>query len=192
MQGDGSGLAQSVALGVLWLAVLIADLRTRRIPIPLLLGLTLGALMGQSWPWWALAGTMLLWPTRRSAILLMPVAIGVGVVTSSPAPAMAIAAGSAAWALGWWGGADSIALAVLGLRYGLTGLIVGAIAVAFAGLLIMLIRRRALSGLLAVLPEAIALQARESAEIPAEAEMPAAAALAVAGLVLEVTRLLAL
>ncbi len=176
----------------LWLAVLIADLRTRRIPIPLLLGLTLGALIGQSWPWWVLSAAMLLWPTRRSAILLMPVAIGVGVVTSSPAPALAIAAGSAAWALGWWGGADSIALVALGLRYGLIGLMVGAIATAIAGLLIMLNRRRALIGLLSVLPEAIALQARDTNEIPAEAEMPAAAALAVAGLVLEVTRLLVL
>ena len=45
---------------------------------------------------------------------------------------------------------------------------------------------RALVGLLSVLPEALALQAREAAEIPAEAEMPAAAALAVAGVVLEI------
>jgi hypothetical protein len=65
-------------------------------------------------------------------------------------------AGSAAWALGWWGGADSIALATLGLWQGLIGLIVGAIATAVAGLLVMVFRRRAFIGLLSVLPEAIA------------------------------------
>lgn len=192
---------QSVILMSLWFVTLSGDLRHRRVPILVLLALVILSLIGQSWPWWLLTGAMVVWPSRRSAIMLAPVAIGVGVVTSAPAPAMAIAAGSAAWALGWWGGADSIALAALGLRHGLTGLIVGAIATAITGLLIMLIRaiprapvergwptrcRRTLVGLLSILPEAIALQARDATEIPAEAEVPAAAALAVAGLVLEI------
>jgi hypothetical protein len=177
-------IVRSITLGVLWMVVLIGDLRRRRIPIPVLLALMILSLIGQAWPWWLLASGMLLWPSRRSAIILAPVALGIGVVTNSPAPAMAIAAGSAAWALGWWGGADSIALAALGLWHGLIGLIVGAIATAIAGLAIMVIRKRAFIGLLSVLPEAISLQARDSVEIPAEAEMPAAAALAVPGMLL--------
>ncbi len=185
-------IARLIAFGVLWIVVLIGDLRQRRIPIPVLLALMILSLLGQAWPWWLLAGAMLLWPSRRSAIMLAPIALGIGVVTDSPAPAMAIAAGSAAWAFGWWGGADSIALAALGLWHGLIGLIVGAIATAIAGLLVMLLRRRAFIGLLSVLPEAIALQARDSVEIPAEAEMPAAAALAVPGILLSVYPLIIL
>jgi Flp pilus assembly protein protease CpaA len=192
-------IARLIAFGLLWASVLISDLRRRRVPIPVLLALMLLSLIGQAWPWWLLAGGMLLWPSRRSAIVLVPIALGTGVVTNSPAPAMAIAAGSAAWALGWWGGADSIALAALGLWQGLIGLIVGAIATAVAGLLVMVFRamphaplqrgwptrcRRAFVGLLSVLPDAIAWQARDSVEIPAEAEMPAAAALAVPGMLL--------
>jgi hypothetical protein len=175
-------------LSLLWLAAMVEDLRRRHVPILVLLALMVSALSDQAWPWWVVTGAMLLWPSRRSALVLVPIALGVGVVTNSSAPAMAIAAGSAAWALGWWGGADSIALAALGLRHGLIGLIVGAIATAIAGLAVMLRRRRAFVGLLSVLPEAIGLQARDSVEIPAEAEMPAAAALAVAGLVLEIGR----
>ena len=192
MQSDWLGQAQSVALGTLWIVTLISDLRHRRIAIPVLLALAGLALIGQTWPWWLLTGAMLLWPSRRSAIMLAPIAIGVGVVTNSSAPGMAIAAGSVAWALGWWGGADSIALAALGLRHGLIGVLVGASAVSIAGLLVMLRRRRAFIGLLTVIPEAIALQARDSAEIPAEAELPAAAALAVPGLVLSIYNLIIL
>jgi len=189
---DGLILARSVALIALWTVTLISDLRHRRIAIPALLALTGLSLIGQSWPWWLLTGAMLLWPSRRSAILLAPIAIGVGVATNSPAPGMAIAAGSVAWALSWWGGADSIALAALGLRHGLIGVMVGASAVSIAGLLVMLRRRRTLIGLLTVIPEAIALQARDSAEIPAEAELPAAAVLAVAGLMLEIVTVVSL
>ena len=189
---DGLMLVPSIALIALWTVTLISDLRHRRIAIPVLLALASLALIGQTWPWWLLTGAMLLWPSRRSAIMLAPIAIGVGVVTNSPAPGMAIAAGSVAWALGWWGGADSIALAALGLRHGLIGVLVGASAVSIAGLLVMLRRRRAFIGLLTVIPEAIALQARDSAEIPAEAELPAAAALAVPGLVLSIYNLIIL
>jgi Flp pilus assembly protein protease CpaA len=189
---DQLDVARSIAFGMLWVVVLIGDLRQRRVPIPVLLALMILSLVGQAWPWWLLAGGMLLWPSRRSAIVLAPIALCTGVVTNSPAPAMAIAAGSAAWALGWWGGADSIALLVLGLWHGLIGLIVGAIATAIAGLLVMVFRRRAFIGLLSVLPEAIAWQARDSVEIPAEAEMPAAAALAVPGMLLSACPLIIL
>lgn len=179
---DSLDIARSIGFCILWVAVLVGDLRQRRVPIPVLLALAILSLVGQAWPWWLLTGAMLLWPSRRSAIMLVPIALGIGMVTNSPAPAMAIAAGSVAWALGWWGGADSIALATLGLWQGLIGLIVGTIATAVAGLLVMVFRRRAFVGLLSVLPDAIAWQARDSVEIPAEAEMPAAAALAVPGI----------
>jgi Flp pilus assembly protein protease CpaA len=185
-------IARLISFCVLWAIVLIGDLHQRRVPIPVLLALMFLSLVGQAWPWWLLAGGMLLWPSRRSAIALVPIALGIGVMTNSTAPAMSIAVGSAAWALGWWGGADSIALAALGLWHGLIGLIVGAIATAIAGLLVMVLRRRAFVGLLSVLPDAIAWQARNSVEIPAEAEMPAAAALAVPGILLSVYPLIIL
>lgn len=175
---------------ILWLVTLISDLRHRRVPTLVLLALTLMSLIGQTWPWWLMTSAMLLWPTRRGALLLASVALGIGMATSSPAPALAIAAGSVAWALGWWGGTDSIALTALSLRYGLAGLMLGATATMIVGLLVMLRRRRALVGLLSVLPDAIALQSRDAAEIPPEAEMPAAAALAIPGLLLSIGSLM--
>ena len=53
-------IARSIAFGVLWIVVLIGDLRRRRIPIPVLLALMILSLLGQAWLWWLLAGAMLL------------------------------------------------------------------------------------------------------------------------------------
>ena len=173
---------------VLWLLVLVSDLRHRRIPIIILLTLVAVSLIEQAWPWWILTGALVLWPGRRSVSVLAPVAIGVGVVLNAPIPALVLAAGALAWGLNWWGGADSIALVALGLRHGVAGLIAGTLAVTLTGVLIMAVRRRSLIGVLSTLPEAISLQPRESIEIPIDAEMPAAAALAVVGLLLEIGR----
>jgi Flp pilus assembly protein protease CpaA len=173
-----------------WLLVLINDLRQRRVPLPISLGLLSLTLFDRAWPWWLLSGLMLLWPTRRSAILIAPLSIGVGWLLHDPIASITLAASSAAWSLGYWGGADSIALTALGLRFGFSGLLLGSLAVGLAGGLVMLIRQRALSGLLPVLWEASTLQPRDSEAIPAEAEVPAAAALAVPGLVLSVYGLL--
>lgn len=185
----GASLAQSVVCSVLWALALSGDLRRRHVPLSVLLALILLALIGQTWPWWVLTGTLVLWPGRRSISVLAPVAIGVGAVAGEPIQALVLAAGALAWGLNWWGGADSIALIALGLRHGVSGLIAGTAAVALMGIVIMTVRRRSLAGILSTLPDAINLQPRDTPEIPADAEMPAAAALAVAGLVLELARL---
>ena len=170
--------------GLLWLVVLVSDLRCRRIPILVLLALVAVSLIGQAWPWWILTAALVLWPGRRSISVLAPMAIGAGVVLNAPIQGLVLAAGALAWGLNWWGGADSIVLVALGLRHGVAGLIAGTLAVMLTGILIMAVRRRSLMGVLFTLPEAISLQPRESIEIPIDAEMPAAAALAVAGLLL--------
>ncbi len=179
---------QSVLIGALWLVVLAGDLRRRRVPLGVLLALILLSLIGQAWPWWVLTGALVLGSGRGSIVGIVPLTIGVGVVSGEPIQALVLAAGALAWGLNWWGGADSIALVALGLRHGVSGLIAGTLAVTLTGVLIMAVRSRSLRGVLATLPEALSLQPRDTVEIPIDAEMPAAAALAVAGLVLEISR----
>lgn len=174
----------------LWLAVLVADLRNRRVPVVVLAALMGVSLIGWPWLWWLLAGVVLLWPWRQSAIWLAPIALGVGMLTNEPAVAAAIAAGCVGWALGWWGGADGIVLLALALRGDWLGLIGGAVAVLIAGLALMLIRRRPMSGVLIVLPQIARLEPLDTTEIPVESEMPGAAVLGLVGIVLEVARLL--
>ena len=179
----------SLLLLPLWLAVLIADLRYRRVPAVVLAALTLVSLF-DGWPWWLLAGAVLLWPWRRSAIWLAPIALIVGMLTNESAVAAAIAAGSVGWALGWWGGADGIVLLALALRGDWPSLISGAAAVLIAGLALMLIRRRPWTGVLTVLPQIARLEPLDTSEIPVESEMPGATMFAVVGIVLEAARLL--
>jgi Flp pilus assembly protein protease CpaA len=175
---------------ILWAVVLVQDLRHRRISMVALVALAIASLIGQSWPWWIAVSAALAWP-RRYAMLIVPVAIGLGVVTNAPPPAIALAGGALAWALGWWGGADSIALLALGLRHGLPGLLAGSVTLALAGAAVMIVRRRSALGLVPVLTEAMFLRKQEEdVDIPPNAEMPAAAALAVAGMALEMARLL--
>lgn len=172
----------------LWLAVLIADLRWRRIPAVVLAALTGVSLIGWHWPWWLLAGAVLLWPWRRLAIWLAPIALAVGMLTNEPAVATAIAAGCIGWALGWWGGADGIGLLALALQGGWPGLIGGVAGVLIAGLALMVIRRRPWPGVLMVLPQIARLEPLDADEIPPESEMPGAAVLAVVGIAVEVAR----
>jgi len=175
-------------LGALWSAAVVGDLRHRRVSLGVVLGLIGLSLIGQPWPWWVVTGALVLWPGRRSIGVLAPVALGVGVVLNAPSQGLVLAVAALAWGLNWWGGADSIALVALGLRHGVSGLIAGTLAVTLTGVLIMAVRRRSLRGVLSTLPEALSLQPRDTVEIPIDAEMPAAAALAVAGLVLEIGR----
>jgi Flp pilus assembly protein protease CpaA len=184
----------SIVLLGLWSAVLITDLRTRRIPIVILLLLTISALLNHAWLWWILIAMTLAWPParRRSVVMLMPLAIGLGVATDATAAGLAVSLGVFAWAFNWWGGADSIALFALGLRYDWPGLIASGITCLIVGLILMLRRRRKLSGLWPVLAEAAALEPRVTESIPAEAELPAAAALAVVGLAFEIGRLISI
>src|SRR3990172_5577274 len=179
----------NVALVALWALVLIQDLRARRISMLVLVALVVASLIGQPWPWWTAAAMALVWPRRHALLMVVP-AIGLGVVTNTPAPAIALAGGAFAWALGWWGGADAIALLGLGLRHGLSGLLTGSVAIALAGAAVMIVRRRSALGLVLALTEAVFLQKRDEVNIPANAEMPAVARLAVAGILLEAMRVI--
>jgi Flp pilus assembly protein protease CpaA len=100
---------------------------------------------------------------------------------------VALATGIVAWALSWWGGADGIALLALALRHGLPGTMAGALAAAAMGVALMLRRKRSPWRLAAAVSDVLAL--KPTGEIPADAEMPAAAALAVGGLTMEVITL---
>ena len=187
---DALGFIQSPVLVGLWGVALVGDLRQRRVPLTVSLILIGLSLIGRPWPWWLLTIALVFWPGRRSVVSLAPVAIGVGAVLGDPVTGVTLALAALAWGLNWWGGADSIALTALGLRHGLVGVLGGSLAVMVIGLALMVVRRRSLAGVLSVLPEAVALQPRASEAVPLESEMPAAAALAVAGLVLEVGRLI--
>jgi hypothetical protein len=183
-------VAVCLGMSVLWTVTIVQDLIRREISAVFLAGLAVLSLLERAWPWWALAGLMLLWPLRwrRQALMLAPVAVTAGLATGEQAPALALAAGSVAWALSWWGGADGIALLALAFRHGMAGLVAGALAAVLVGLALMMVRRRPLRGLLAAVPDALVM-GQVKGEIPPEAEMPAAAALGVAGLVMEVIEL---
>jgi len=162
----------------------VQDLRTRRVSLFVLAALAAVAASSHAWPWWILTAAALLWPSRRQAWILAPAAFAVGLVTTASAPALGLAAGATAWALGWWGGADAVVLLALSLRHGALGLTAGALAALAAGLAVTLVRRRSLSSILAALPGFVTRRSMEP-KVPAESEMPAAAAMAFAGLVME-------
>ncbi|MCP4591617.1 MAG: hypothetical protein GY842_12825 [bacterium] len=174
----------------LWIVAAVQDLRRRELSAFVLVALTALSLPGRAWPWWALAAAALLWPLRwrRRAMLLAPLALVVGLATGEPEPGVALATGIVAWALSWWGGADGIALLALALRHGLPGMIAGALFAATMGIALMLRRRRPLWRLAAAVSDVLTLR-QQTGEIPADAEMPAATALAVGGLTMEVITL---
>ncbi len=174
----------SLTVSALWIATLAQDLARREISLVVLIALAVASLVGHTWPWWLITGLARLWPSRERALLLVPCAMALGALTGEYAPAIAMVAGITAWALSWWGGADGIALLALALRGGMLGLVIGAVVSALLGIVLMVVRRRSLMGLLAAVPGILALRA-EDEDIPAETEMPAAAALAVGGLVVE-------
>ncbi len=171
----------------LWSLVIVQDLLQREVWVAVLAALTIIALHGQPWYWWLLALAALFWPWRDKAVILVPAAVGLGGITGEQPPAMALAAGLTAWALGWWGGADGVVLLALALRGGFPGLIAGSVTTALAGGILMLIRRQSAWSLVATLPRAIGFQ--EEGEIPPDKEMPAAAAIGAAGLIMEVIQL---
>lgn len=175
----------------LWAVVVVQDLTERAVSVFVLVGLALLALMGRPWHWWLLTAVALLWPWREMAMILPPVALTVGVLsgTESIGPALALSVGVLAWALGWWGAADAVAILALGLRYGQIGLILGAVAAGLASLLLMIARKRSLWSIPNAVPGALSLDVRDE-EIPDDSEIPAAAALAVAGIALELGTLL--
>ena len=177
----------------LWAIVAIQDLTERAVSVFVLVGLALLALIGRPWHWWLLTAVALLWPWREMAMVLPPVALTVGVLSGSESigPALALAVGVLAWALGWWGAADAVTILALGLRYGQIGLILGAVTAALTSVLLMLARKRSLWAIPNAVPGALGLIDVSDEEIPEESELPAAAALAVAGIALELGTLLA-
>lgn len=173
----------------LWFWIIAQDLTQREVSVFALGGLALLSLIGRPWYWWGVVGIALLWPWREQALALPPVALAVGMFTGpgGMAPAMALAAGILAWALGWWGGADAVALIALGVRHGAAGVVPGAVASALAGVILILVRGRSLWALPAAVPDM--LSRRPVEEIPDDAEMPAAAVLGAVGVVLELVKL---
>jgi hypothetical protein len=174
----------------LWVLIIVQDLLWREVSVGALVALTLLSLPGRAWYWWPLAGAALVCPRRASALALPPAAVAAGVLAGPEgwAAALAVAAGAVAWSLGWWGGADAVALMALGLRHGSEGLMVGAVVTALAGLGLMVLRERSLWGLVAAAGDVVKRTPLEG-EIPSEAEMPAAAVLGVVGAMMEVATL---
>lgn len=177
-------LVLPVLIGALWVVCAFQDLRTRRISLLVLLALTVLALLSRSWPWWLLAAAALFWPWRRRAWILAPIAAATGVITGDSSAAVALGAGAGAWSLGWWGGADAIVLLVLALRHGPNGLIAGGLAALFGALIVILVRRHSLRSLIGTMPSFLRRQSLEAA-VPAASETPAAAAMALGGLIIE-------
>jgi hypothetical protein len=174
----------------LWVLIIVQDLLWREVSVVALVALTLLSLLGRPWYWWPLAGAALVCPRRASALALPPAAVAAGVLAGPEgwAAALAVAAGAVAWSLGWWGGADAVALMALGLRHGSEGLMLGAVVTAMAGLGLMVVRERSLWDLVAAAGDVVKRTPLEG-EIPSEAEMPAAAVLGVVGVMMEVVTL---
>ena len=177
----------------LWAVVVTQDLTERAVSVFVLVGMALLSLIGQPWHWWLLTAVALLWPWREMAMILPPVALTVGVLSGSESigPALALAVGALAWALGWWGAADAVAILALGLRYGQIGLILGTVTAALTSVLLMIARKRSLWAIPNAVPGALSLRDVSNEDVPDESEIPAAAALAVAGIALELGTLLA-
>jgi Flp pilus assembly protein protease CpaA len=162
------------------------DLRRRTLSLLPLLLLTLVAVGGHSVLWWVLVGVTLAWPGRPQTLTaLLPVLFVVGWATGEVAPVLALTAGILAFALQWWGGADSALLAILALRYGWFGLLAGAVTSVVFGLLFLAARRQ-LSRLRPVVAAMLAAQTVFIAGPgnPAS-ELPAAVPLACVGVILE-------
>lgn len=178
----------SLLILFLWFLVVVSDLRRRRVPLPLTVALLLLSLLGQPWPWWVLTAMLLIWPKPHATWFFWPAAM-LGWLTNDPSPAIAATIGMIAWGNRWWGGADSLALLALTLQFGLTGMLLGALLTCAAGVIVMLKRRRSFNVLLPVFDDVTQLRAAPT-EIPADAELPVAAALALAGITLNVVGLL--
>jgi Flp pilus assembly protein protease CpaA len=180
----------SGTIGACWLITAWQDLRQREIALLPLIVLALISLPGHSYLWWLVVGVTFLWRWEpQRSLVIVPLVFVVGGVTLEYAPTMALVGGLIAWALGWWGGADGVLLAVLALRYDLLGLVAGAVVTAVFGLAFLAARRKlvtlvpALADVLAARPVSV------TGPGSFHTEMPAATALAAAGVVLELIHL---
>lgn len=187
--GPATALLWVVAAGLsgAYLTAAWQDLRRRTLALGPLLLLSLAAVGGHSVLWWVVIGVTFAWPWRPQTLTtLLPVLFVVGWATGEVAPVLALTAGILALALHWWGGADSALLAILALRYGLFGLLAGAITSVVFGLL-FLAARRELARLRPVVTEMLAAQTVFVAGPGDPAgELPAAVPLACVGVVMEI------
>lgn len=177
--------------GLCWLVVAWQDLRRREIGLPPLILLSLLALWGYTPLWWIVVGVTFFWRwDRQGSLILLPLVFVVGWITQEYAPTIALVGGLTAWALGWWGGADGVLLTVLALRHRLFGLLAGAVVTALFGLAFLVARRK----LLTLIPALADVLAARPVDLTGpgspQNEMPAATALAAAGVVLEIVLLL--
>ena len=169
-----------------WLMVAWQDLRKREIALVPLIVLALVGLPGHSILWWLVVSVTFLWRWEpQSSLVMVPLIFIVGWVTQEYAPTMALTGGLIAWALGWWGGADGVMLTALALRYNLTGLVAGAVVTAVFGLFFLWSRRKLLSLVPALADVLAARPVDHIGPGSPHNEMPAATALAAAGVILE-------
>jgi Flp pilus assembly protein protease CpaA len=173
-----------------WLMAAWQDLRKREIALVPLIVLSLVGLPGHAYLWWLVVGVTFFWRWEpQRSLVIVPLVFIVGWVTWEYAPTIALVGGLMAWALGWWGGADGVLLTALALRYDLPGLVAGAVVTAVFGLVFLTARRK----LLALVPALADVLAARPVTLTGpgspHTEMPAATALASAGVVLELIRL---
>jgi len=175
---------QAATIG-LWILAAIQDLRRREVSMIVLVALSVVALLFYTWPWWVLGGLALLWPwQRRRALVIAPLAIGLGLIECAPLPALVLATSITAWALGWWGGADGIVLLAVSLRYLWPGLVLACAVVGIVAIATMIARKQSLTRIIATIPDVLAHRPRDGAS-PADTEFPAAAVFALVGVALE-------
>ena len=184
-------LVLSLALGAAYSLVAWQDLRRREIGLWAPLLICALSLLTRAPVWWASVGVSVWWPWRKeTALLLLPVIIVAGWATGDLAPALSLTSGLAAWAWGWWGGVDAALLAALALRYDAAGMVGGSVTMAVFGIAVLIARRQLLT-LLPAMTDVLAAQPVAPDLTPAGRaahEMPAATALAAAGVVLELFR----
>lgn len=183
-------LLLSGAISACWLIVAWQDLRKREIALAPLIVLAVVGLPGHAYLWWLVVGVTFFWRWEpQRSLVIIPLVFIVGWVTWEYAPTMALVGGLIAWALGWWGGADGVLLTALALRYDLSGLVAGAVVTAVFGLVFLTARRK----LLALVPALADVLAARPVKLIGPGspytEMPAATALAAAGVVLELIQL---
>lgn len=179
-----------VAIVACWLVAAWQDLRQREIALVPLIVLSVVGLPGHAYLWWLVVAVTFLWRWEpQSSLILVPLVFVVGWITGAYAPTMALVGGLTAWALGWWGGADGVMLTALALRYDLSGLVAGAVVTAVFGVAFLIARRK----LVTLVPALADVLAARPVEITgpgsSHTEMPAATALAAAGVILELIRL---
>lgn len=177
----------------LWIFSAWWDIKMRTVPRPVLFTMVVLGALGRHWVWWVLTVALLACPARwrKYSWCIVPLALLAGNVTGQSGLALTLIAAAVPWSLGWWGGGDSLLLIALGFRHDTRGLVVGAVAMVAVALVVMVARKQSVLCLLPAFQDLMAMRSAEIGVSP-EFELPAAPALALAGLVMEGVRLWAL